>query len=167
MKEFTEIKPNNFDESPFRLIGRDWTLITAGNMDSYNTMTASWGGMGILWNKPAVTIYVRHSRYTYDFIEKNDLFTLSFYSDEYRKALNFCGSKSGRDYDKAKETGLTPMELDGGIAFEEARLVFLCRKMYFQDMDTANFLDKDAAKFYPEPDYHRIYTGEVLRILKA
>ena len=104
MKKFKEIKPEELEFNPFRLIGKDWMLITAGTEEKFNTMTASWGSVGILWNKPAVTIYVRPTRYTYEFVEKYDEFTISFFSEEYRSALNFCGSKSGRDYDKALET---------------------------------------------------------------
>lgn len=166
MKHFDIIKPEELSDNPFRLIGKDWTLITAGTPESYNTMTASWGSFGILWNKPAVTVYVRPSRYTYEFTEKHDEFTLSFFGEEYRSALNFCGSKSGRDYDKALETGLTPMSFGSSVAFEQARLVILCKKIYFQDMDSRNFLDEGAEKFYPAKDYHRIYIGEVLKIFR-
>lgn len=166
MKHFDIIKPEELSDNPFRLIGKDWTLITAGTPDSYNTMTASWGGLGILWNKPAATVYVRPTRHTYGFMEKNDEFTLSFFSEEFRSALNFCGSKSGRDYDKALETGLTAIPVGGSTAFEQARLVLLCKKIYFQDMDSRNFLDEGAEKFYPAKDYHRIYIGEVLKIFR-
>ncbi|MGE4497501.1 MAG: flavin reductase family protein [Deferribacterales bacterium] len=166
MKHFKTISPEELSENPFRLIGKDWTLITAGTPESYNTMTASWGSFGILWNKPAVTVYVRPSRYTYEFTEKHDEFTLSFFSEEYRSALNFCGSKSGRDYDKALETGLTPVSFGSSVAFEQAKLVILCKKIYFQDMESRNFLDEGAEKFYLAKDYHRIYIGEVLKIFR-
>ena len=103
-----EIKATEIKENAIKLIGKDWALITAGDESGYNTMTASWGGLGQLWNKDVCFIFIRPQRYTYEFIEKNELFTMSFYPEEYRKALSFCGTKSGRDYDKAKETGLTP-----------------------------------------------------------
>lgn len=163
MKNFKEIKPEELADNPFKLIGKDWTLITAGNAGSWNTMTASWGGFGVLWNKPVATIYVRPTRYTYDFMEREELFTLSFFTEEYRKALNFCGAKSGRDYDKAKETGLTSVECEASVTFQESKLVMVCKKIYYQDMENANFLDEDIEKFYAAKDYHRIYVGEILK----
>jgi flavin reductase (DIM6/NTAB) family NADH-FMN oxidoreductase RutF len=166
MKDFKTIKPEELTENPFRLIGKDWMLITAGTPGKYNTMTASWGGLGILWNKPAATIYVRPTRYTYEFTEKHEEFTLSFFDEKFRAALSFCGSKSGRDCDKTAETGLTTFAAENSVAFEEAKLVIVCRKLYFQDMDSSNFLDENADKFYTLKDYHRIYIGEVLKIFK-
>ena len=112
-------------------------------MDSFNTMTASWGQLGVLWNKNVITCYIRPNRYTYEYVEKGDTFTVSFYGEEYRKALSFCGSHSGRDCDKAKETGLTPAEVDGCMAFEEAELVLVCRKLYSYDLQESGFLTDD------------------------
>ncbi len=140
-----------------------WCLITAGNGESYNTMTASWGAMGELWNKDVCFCFIRPQRYTYEFTEKNELFTLSFFGEEYRKALSFCGSKSGRDYDKAKETGLTPKEIDGSVAFEESEIVIVLKKVAFQDIDPKGFIDETIdEKCYPQKDYHRMYIGEVV-----
>lgn len=163
MNHFQKIDPRALEDNPFRLIGDDWMLVTSGAPDHFNTMTASWGGVGILWNKPVATIYIRPQRYTYEFIEQNDLLTLSFFTEEYRKALAFCGAKSGRDFDKAKECGLTPAAADGGTAFEEARLVLVCKKSYFDDIEPAHFLDAsiDGAN-YPGRDYHRMYICEIL-----
>ena len=101
-----DVKTLSFD--PFERIGRDWCLITAGNKGSYNTMTASWGGVGILWNKEVATCYIRPQRYTKEFVDREEYFTLSFFPDGWREALNFCGKYSGRDRDKAAETGLKP-----------------------------------------------------------
>ncbi len=169
MNKFTEISPNELNESAFRLIGKEWMLITAGNMKSWNTMTASWGAMGELWFKPVCFTFIRPPRYTFEFVEREECFTLSFFDETYRKALNFCGAHSGRDCDKAAETGLTPFEAgEGCVAFEEARLILICRKLYFQDMDPAHFLDPGIEpECYPEKDYHRMYIGEVLRVLSA
>ena len=105
-------------------------LITAGNEEKCNTMTASWGGVGIMWGKNAVTTYIRPQRYTKEFVDANDTFTISFFDESYRKALNICGSVSGRDKDKIKEAGLTPYFVDGTAAFEEANLILVCKKMY-------------------------------------
>ena len=125
-------------------------------------MTASWGGIGELWNKDVCFIFIRPQRYTYEFVEKNDLFTVSFYGKEYKKALSFCGTKSGRDYDKAKETGLTPLFIDGTVSFEEAKLTLVCRKIAFQDMKPDGFVDKTIDNNYKDGDYHRIYVGEII-----
>lgn len=140
-----------------------WCLITAGNGESYNTMTASWGAMGELWNKDVCFCFIRPQRYTYEFTEKNDIFTLSFFGEKYRKALAFCGKYSGRDYDKAKETGLTPMEIDGSVSFEESEMVIVLKKVAFQDIDPEGFIDETIdEKCYPQKDYHRMYIGEVI-----
>ncbi len=140
-----------------------WCLITAGTPDSYNTMTASWGAMGELWNKDVCFIFIRPQRYTKEFVEREEYFTLSFFGEEYKKALTFCGRYSGRDYDKAKETGLTPMAIDGSMSFEESETVIVCKKIAQQDIDPDGFIDKDIdPKNYPTKDYHTMYIGEVV-----
>ena len=140
-----------------------WCLITAGTKENYNTMTASWGAMGELWNKDVCFIFIRPQRYTLEFTEREDYFTLSFFGGEYKKALAFCGRNSGRDCDKAKETGLTPMEIDGSMSFEESETVIVCKKLFYQDIDPEGFVDKTIdGVCYPEKDYHRMYVGEVV-----
>ena len=144
-----------------------WCLITAGTKESYNTMTASWGAMGELWNKDVCFIFIRPQRYTLEFTEREEYFTLSFFSEEYKKALAFCGRNSGRDCDKAKETGLTPMEIDGSMSFEESETVIVCKKLFYQDIDPDGFVDKTIdGVCYPEKDYHRMYVGEVVGCYK-
>lgn len=157
-----KINVKDLNESPAKLFDNEWALITAGDENGYNTMTASWGGMGELWNKEVCFIFIRPQRYTYEFIEKNDYFTISFLGEENKKALAFCGKYSGRDYDKAKETGITPLFIDGTTTFEEARLVFVCKKIAFQDIDPEGFVDENLAKNYSGDDYHRIYIGEIV-----
>lgn len=166
--QFIEIKPVQITDNPFKLIGTDWMLITAGNMSSWNTMTASWGGLGFLWNKNVAFCFVRPSRHTYSFIENTKNFTLSFFDASYRKALNYCGSHSGRDYDKAAHTGLTAVSGEGDVVyFEQARLVLVCEKLYSQDFDPARFKNPDLnSGNYPLGDYHRMYVGEILSCLK-
>jgi flavin reductase (DIM6/NTAB) family NADH-FMN oxidoreductase RutF len=159
---FKTIEPEKLDENPFKLVGTDWMLITAGDRTKFNTMTASWGGFGILWNKKVCFCVIRPSRYTYDFMEKAERFTLSFFEEKYRSVLSFCGSKSGRDVDKIAATGITPVQSrKGGIAFQEARLVLACRKLYYQDLQPENFLDPAIEKNYNGKDYHRMYIGEI------
>jgi flavin reductase (DIM6/NTAB) family NADH-FMN oxidoreductase RutF len=165
MKDFKIITPEEISGNPFYQIGKEWMLITAGSPDNYNTMTASWGAMGVLWHKNVCTIYVRPQRYTFEFMESNDVFTLSFFDEKYRDALKFCGSKSGRDFNKAEETGLTVFPTDSGSAgFNEAKLVIECRKIYYQDINPENFLDESIKGNYPSSDYHRIYTGEIIKV---
>lgn len=169
MKDFGEISPLELNESAFRLIGKEWMLITAGTMDGWNTMTASWGGLGEIWFKPAVFTFIRPQRHTLTFIEKEPVFTISFFDEKYRTALNFCGSHSGRDCNKATEAGLTPFATENGsVAFEEARLVLECRKLYVQDLDPAGFVDDSIIpKCYPSSDFHRMFVGEVLKVLRS
>jgi flavin reductase (DIM6/NTAB) family NADH-FMN oxidoreductase RutF len=166
MKSFKEIKPVEIEGNPIRLIGQEWMLITAGTPEHFNTMTASWGSMGELWSRPVCFCFVRPQRYTYEFMEKSAVFTLSFFDEKYKPQLNFCGSRSGRETDKVDECGFTPAHAqNGSIFFEEARLVLECRKLYFQDLEPANFLDDAIMKNYPQNDFHRMYIGEITRVL--
>jgi len=166
MKAFTEVKPEKFNESIFKLVGTDWMLIAAGKPGDFNMMTASWGGAGVLWHKPICWCVIRSSRYTSEFVEREEVFTLNFFDEAQRETLNFCGTHSGRDCDKAGETGLTPFAVGEGMAFEEARVVAVCRKIYFQDLDPANFLASYIGENYPEKDYHRMYIGEVVSLMR-
>ena len=161
---FTFIKPEQITDNTFELIGSDWMLISAGNPDKYNTMTASWGGFGVLWNKNICWCVIRPQRYTYEFMEQAENFTLSFFEDDYRTALEICGTKSGRDIDKAAASGITPIsgDLPGTMAFGEARLIIECKKLYYQDLDPKNFLDPTIIANYPLADYHRMYIGEIV-----
>ncbi len=166
MPSLRPVPPGKLSCEIFRLIDQEWMLVTAGTMKRWNTMTASWGGLGTLWNRPVAFCFVRPTRYTYGFMEKSRRFTLSFFSREYRKQLLFCGTKSGRDVDKAKATGLTPVAgAQGTVYFKQARMVFECRKLYFQDIQPDNVLDRSIHKLYPKKDYHRMYIGEVTRLL--
>lgn len=158
----TDVKELN--GNVFKLIGDEWFLITAGGPGNFNTMTASWGTMGVFWHKPVAICFVRPTRHTYNYIEEEEYFTLSFLKDGNRDILNYCGSKSGRDYDKIAETGLKPVKLENGtVAYEQAKMVIECRKMYFDDLKPVFFLPDNADdKFYPDKDYHRMYFGEII-----
>jgi len=158
------IDPSEIANNPFTLIGEDWMLITAGELGDCNTMTASWGALGVLWGRQVAFIVIRPTRYTYQFVERSDTFTLSFFGEEYREALNICGTKSGRDGDKIAEAGLTPLPSPGGsVYFAEANLVLECRKLYGQDFDPKLFVDKSIdGEVYPAKDYHRLYVGEIV-----
>lgn len=164
---FEKMDPKALDQNVFSLIGDQWMLITAGTKEACNTMTASWGGLGVLWGKPVATVYIRPQRYTLEFVERQDTFTLCFFGEEYRKALALCGSKSGRDVDKVKECGFTVEMAENAPYFEEADLVLVCKKAYWQDMDPTHFLDGEIdGRWYPEKDYHRIFIGEILEALR-
>ncbi|MBM6885652.1 flavin reductase family protein [Pseudoflavonifractor phocaeensis] len=164
---FEQIDPKSLDQNVFSLIGDQWMLLTAGTGEKCNTMTASWGGLGVLWGKPVATVYIRPQRYTLEFVEREEKFTLAFFGEEYRKALALCGSKSGRDIDKVKECGFIVETADGAPYFAQADLVLVCRKAYWQDMDPTHFLDGEIdGKWYPEKDYHRIFIGEIETVLK-
>jgi flavin reductase (DIM6/NTAB) family NADH-FMN oxidoreductase RutF len=164
--QFRQIDPERITGNVFRMIDKDWMLITAGKAESFNMMTASWGGLGVLWHKPAAFCFVRPTRHTYGFMEQNEFFSLCFFAEQHRKALEFCGTKSGRQVDKAKETGLSPVRgVSGAVYFRQARLVLECRKIYHQDIDPQKFLDPEIHKSYPIKDYHRMYVGQVMNCL--
>lgn len=165
-ENFTEISPESIADNPFTLLHGDWTLITAGQPDKFNTMTASWGGLGVLWQKPVATIYVRPQRYTYEFLERETYFTLSFFEERYRLALNLFGAASGRDMDKVKASGLTPVFGPDAIYYKEARLVLVLKKIYFHDLDPTNVRNFDLGDTYAGEDYHRLYIGEIVRVLR-
>ena len=164
------MKKTNYEilgkEDALNLIGKQWMLVTAGTSEKFNTMTASWGGLGWLWNKPVAFVFIRPERYTHGFIEASDCMTLSFYGEEYREALKICGTKSGRDTDKVAATGLTPVELESGnMTFGEARLTLDCRKLFKTEMTECDFIDKDIlARWYnekPGGGLHTIYIAEI------
>lgn len=160
------IDPKTLDKNVFSAIGDQWMLITAGTADRCNTMTASWGGLGILWGAPAATCYIRPQRYTKEFVDREAYFTLAFFGEEYRKALSLCGSKSGREIDKVKECGFTVKTADCGAPyFGEAELVLVCRKRFAQPMDPDNIPQEIKDMFYPEKDYHTLYIGEIIEAL--
>ena len=166
-EEFTFLQPSEISDNVFKLLDKDWMLITAGRLDHYNTMTASWGHMGIMWNLPVAMAWIRPQRYTFEFAEQYSDFTLSFFTEEHRKALQFCGSRSGRDHNKAAETGLTPLATEAGnVFFQEARLVMECRKIYSDDLKKEKFiLPEVAQKNYAKGDFHRFYMGEIFNVL--
>ena len=161
------IDPKQITGNPFAMIGDQWMLITAGNGEVCNPMTASWGGVGILWGAPVATCYVRPQRYTKQFLDGQEYFTLTFFPEQYRKELTLCGTKSGRDVDKVKECGFTVKTASCGAPyFEEASLVLVCRKRFAQEMDPANIPEDVKASFYPAQDYHTMYIGEIVEVLQ-
>ncbi len=166
MSDFREIAVSDLKFNPFTMIDKEWMLVTAGTKEKCNTMTASWGSLGELWNHYVSTIYIRPTRYTLEFLNQEDYYSLSVFDEAYRAALNYCGSHSGRDGDKIKASNLTPVFDEAAPYFAEAKLVFLCRKLYRQDFDPACFLDKSLdAKNYPKKDYHKMFIGSIEKVL--
>ena len=164
---FQEIPISELSFNPFLKIDKEWMLITAGSAEKCNTMTASWGGVGVLWSKYVSTIYVRNTRYTLEFLNRESHYSLCFLDESHRAALNYCGSHSGRDGDKIGAAGLHPVFGEAAPYFEEAGLVFVCRKLYRQDVDPACFVDPTIdARNYPKKDYHRIFVGAIEKVLK-
>ncbi len=143
-------------------------LLTAGDFAAghFNTMTVGWGSFGAIWGKPFAQVVVRPTRYTYGFMEQHPTFTLCAFPESYDDAVQLLGTKSGRDGDKIAEAGLTPVAASvvAAPAFAEAELVIECRKIYWQDLDPAHFLDPQIQSHYPKRDYHRVYFGEIVAI---
>ncbi len=154
-----------FKTDIFAQYDKKWALLTAGSESSFNTMTISWGGLGTLWNKPVATVYVRESRYTHEFMDNNDYFTVSFYPEEYKKVLGVLGSKSGRDMDKMKDSGLTPVKAGESMSFKEAEVTLLCKKLFRQQLDVKNMPEDIAESLYADNDMHDMYIGEVVEII--
>jgi len=156
--------------NPFTAIGTDGFLITAGTSEKYNTMTASWGSMGVLWGRNILTLYVRQSRYTHQFLEQNEGFTVSFFPPEMKERLLWCGRHSGRDHDKIAETGLKISCLRGPngderVTFKQASLVFSCTKAAVLPLVKESFLLPEIESFYQDGDFHTIYIGFIDSIL--
>ncbi|MGN1343921.1 MAG: flavin reductase family protein, partial [Traorella sp.] len=137
-----EIKASELNENVIKMIKEDWMLIGAKNNDTYNMMTASWGMMGCLWNKEVINVYVRPTRYTYQFMENSDTFSCSFFDESYRQQLVLCGKKTGRDIDKAKECHFTTNFIENAPVFNEAKLTIICRKIAVYDLQPSQFIDK-------------------------
>jgi len=166
MSKFSEIKPENFEQSPFKLIGKDWMLITAEKDDKLNTMTASWGGFGVMWGKDVAFIVIRPQRYTKEFVDGSDTFSLTFFDSSFKKQLGYLGSVSGRDEDKIEKTNLTVLHTDDVPYFEEAKIAILCKKLYAQEYKPECFIAQELnAEWYPEVDHHTLYIAEITKIL--
>lgn len=162
----TAISIKDLNENFIEVIGKEWMLVTAGDREHFNTMTASWGGIGFLWNKPVVFVFIRPERYTFEFIEKNEYFTLSFLGEGNKAIHKICGSKSGREVDKIKETGLKPLITErGNILFEQGRLSLECRKLYGIEMKEREFVDSTIYKQWygsAHGGLHHVYVAEII-----
>jgi len=168
ISELQEISIRSFISESFELWDKIWLLLTSGDYSTgkFNSMVVAWGGFGIMWNKPMAMVVVRPTRHTFSFINSFDTFSLCVFPEQYREAMNLLGTKSGRDGDKIKASGLTPVASFSIAApvFQEAELIIECRKMYWDDLDPKHFLYPEIEKNYAKKDYHRMYFGEILRI---
>lgn len=169
MKVFKKISAHELTDRPIGMIAKDWMLVTASKPDgTSNCMTASWGGLGELWGKPVAFLFIRPQRYTYEFTEAGNIFTLTWFSDDMRDKLAFCGAKSGRDVDKVAECGFTAVtDGDGAIYYSEATRVMKLKKLYAQKITPECAFDRELLDFhYPQKDYHTMYICEILEILE-
>ena len=165
METFKAINPEEISENTFKLIGKDWMLITASDGEKVNSMTASWGGFGVLWGKNVVYIVVRPQRYTKEFIDKSNKFSITFFNEEYRPQLAYMGKVSGRDEDKIAKSGLNIIESNGVPFFKEGKLSAICNVLYKQNIMAENFLDESInEQWYPEKDYHTLYVAEIKEV---
>jgi flavin reductase (DIM6/NTAB) family NADH-FMN oxidoreductase RutF len=166
MKHFSVINPEQMTGNPFQLIGSEWMLITAQNEGQVNTMTASWGGLGVMWGKNVAYIVLRPSRYTKTFVDASETFSLTFFDRPFRQKLAYLGAVSGRDEPKIQHSGLTITHAGETPYFAEGRLVLICRKMYHQVYDPEGFLDPIIEENYPLKDYHTLYIAEITQVLE-
>ena len=169
MKKFTAAEPSLFKNSVFDEIGNKWLLVTAKDEKNgrINAMTASWGTMGILWNKPVCVLFIRPQRHTKQLVEKEDVFSVNILESGCSDAYKICGTVSGRDTDKIKESGLTPVELDGAYAFEESETVMVLKKLYAADLRKECFIDRSLLSHYSAGDFHKAYVCEITAMYRA
>ena len=160
------MKPENLNINMHKLLSQDWGLVTAGTAEKANTMTVGWGGIGTLWGKNVIYIFIRDSRYTKEFIDQGETFSLAFFDEKWKKALTLCGKESGRDIDKWAQTGLTPAIRNETVYPQEASLAFLCRKLAAVPLGEETFIDPEIMpKWYSDHDMHVMYVGEILEII--
>ena len=158
-----KLSPYELPLNAFQAIGKQWAMITTQRGDMINTMTASWGGVGILWNKPVTYVFLRPQRFTRELLDGSELFSVCFLPEDYRKQLAYCGAHSGRDGDKLAACGFSALHLDGAPVLAQSQTALTCRKLFCQQLDPAGFIDTslDAAN-YPQKDYHFLYVSEIL-----
>ena len=164
MHTFQPYPADLLEFNPFTKIGTEWMAVTAGDNKKVNTMTASWGTLGVLWGKNVVSVFIRDSRYTKEFIDNGEFFSMSFFDEKYRDALSYCGKESGRNVDdKFKGAGLTPAFRHNIPYPDEANLVLLCRKMAAVPITEDSFIDPQIMpKWYSDNDMHVMYVGEII-----
>ena len=154
-----------FNTEIFGLFKKRWGLVTVGDEKKFNTMTVSWGGLGTIWGRPVATVYVRTSRYTHEFMDNYEYFTVSFYSEDKKKILGVLGSKSGKDIDKMHDSGLTPVKAGESMTFKEAQTTIVCKKLFKQRVELSNIPQDIVEQYYSTDAPHDMYIGEVVAII--
>lgn len=168
MNHFKEISPEALRKNPFQAIGKEWMLITAGDETKVNTMTASWGGLGVMYGKNVAFIVIRPQRFTKEFIDREETFSLCFFEKEYRKTLNYLGTVSGQNEDKITKSGLTLVRSDQTPYFDEASHILICKKLFMQPLSGDALLYKELNKtWYPNEDYHTLYIAQITKVLRV
>lgn len=166
MTSFKSIKPEALQKNAFEMIGKDWMLVTAETNGKANTMTASWGGLGVLWNKNVAYVFIRPQRHTKSFVDQADTFSLTFYNDAHRKTLSYLGTVSGKDEDKIAKSGFTIKHIEGTPYFEEASIVMRCKKLFAQPLSPESFIETELIeKIYPTRDFHTMYVAEITDVI--
>ena len=160
-----EISIKEVKENLVKCIADDWFLIGAKKDDQTNMMTASWGMIGNLWNKEVVNVYVRPTRYTYEFIDNSDTFSCSFFDESYREQLVICGRNSGRDINKVEVCNFDEEIVENAPVYQQAKLTIICRKIASYDLNPTQFIDEMIDQKHYKNDYHRVYTGEIIKVL--
>ncbi|MDR3250553.1 MAG: flavin reductase [Tannerella sp.] len=165
LQGYKQLAPDKIPGNIIKMVNDEWMLITAGTGEQFNMMTASWGGLGVLYGKPVAFCFINPLRYTYQLMEKGDTYTLSFYTEAYRDALQYCGTHSGRDADKVKGSGLTPIDMpSGGKAFSEAWLIIECRKLVGQSLNHESIFDNKIKSDWADKQLHKMYIGEIINV---
>lgn len=160
-----EIKPTEISANPVQLIARDWMLVTAGTVDDFNMMTASWGMIGEMWGLDVVETVIRPQRYTDEFVRNSGAFTLSFFPDSMRRLLSVMGTKSGREIDKMHFPGLEVMTTpSGGLTFKGAKLVIEAETVYEDTFRPDGFKDKSLIDKWYDGDFHHRYIGRITHV---
>ena len=166
MHSFQPVGFEQMDVNPFKMIGKDWMLVTAGNEEKANTMTASWGGVGVMWGKNVVYVFIRDSRFTKEFVDREGRFSLSFPEEKFRKVMKFLGTVSGRNEDKIKEAGVHIGYYNGVPYIDEGSMIMICRVMSRTPIRKEDFLDDSIdTSWYASGDYHDMYIAEITDIL--
>ncbi len=160
--DFEEVNLQNFKFNPFSMLFKDWALVAAGDEQNHNAMTVSWGGFGVLWNRFVATIYIRPQRFTKKFVDSNNQFTINFFDEQFKSALQFCGTNSGENCDKDLQTGLKAINFKTAVGYKQSKLVFVCKKLYVDQFKSENFVNVNINDtFYVNDDFHFIYFAEI------
>ena len=164
-QEWKQVTAKEIADNPVVKVGDEWMALAAGHEGDMNAMTIGWGPWGVLWGRPVMTVYVSSSRHTHSFMERNEYFTVTGFPEQYRQALSYIGSHSGRDGDKLKEAGLTPEFTElGNPIFREANLAIECRLLYKEVLDVEQVPDRIREMYDKGVGPHSMYIGEIVNV---